>query len=1041
VGVSVTLTGLLWLVSTAFAGDGALTGLLLDGDRARPIAGATVRVDLETGEDPLATTADDGAFWLAVPEGSWKLVVTLRSGASQTVGPFRFEADATTEVLVSWLAAWPPVVSAEEPPATTRAAPVDQGPLVTLIGRVRGEDGRPVEGARVYARGQAVEAITDAAGDFALQVPAGTWDLTVLRAGFATRTLPAVPASETPAEPLEVTLLPAGMELDRFAVTAPRVEGGTASLLDERREATGVTELLGAEQMKKSGDSNAAAALRRVTGLTVVGGRFVFIRGLGGRYSATLLNGSTLPSPEPEQRAVPLDLFPTGVLESVRIEKTFSPDRTAEFGGGLVQIRTRSVPRDPILQISGSMAMTTGVTFRSVASGYRSPTDPLTFGAHARAMPDEVTALGDQPVVGRGLLNPEGLDDAQLATIGEGFNNRWATDPRTVLPDGALRFAWGDSWQVGGERGPRVGALLSLNWSSGSGVDDAVRNVYSVANGTTNLQRATTYTELSQRAQLGGMAVLGASWGERHELAWTTFVNRIGDSRVGTYFQDDPTSASDRRQTESLWSEQQLVYTQLRGEHTLTERYPAVIDWRYVFSEATRLEPEQLRHTYALGFDGTYFASPTGTWNEINYGDLVDRLHEGGFDLTLPFLLSRPQPGLVKLGGLVLQRDRSADLRRFGFNQVGNGLDTSLPMEALVTPENIGADGPDDDGYLEINELLVSTDDYRASQSLYAAYALTEVPIATRLRWMGGARLEASTQQVTTFQLFREDEPPIETTLRTIDVLPATNLTVDIGPKDKPNTMLLRASYGRTLSRPEFRELAPVSYIEPTTGVVVFGNAGLQRALIDNVDLRWEWYFRPGESVSVAAFYKSFQDPIERVARPIAGSNVSQTLRNAAGATNFGAEVDFRLGWQGLHPWLRDVFVAGNASYIFSRIVLDDANAIDTNATRALQGQSPWVVNAQLGYDNPDLGLSIALLYNVFGPRITDVGEQGVPDTLELPVHRLDLVAIVPMPKGLQATLRASNLLDWPVQQRTGGEIAASMRDGVQFSFGLQWNR
>lgn len=1040
-GVPLTLPTLLWLASLALGGEATLTGVLLDGDRARAIAGATVRVDLDEGEDPTALTGQDGSFALTVPEGQWKIELTLRSGASQTVGPFRFEPDATTEVLVSWLASWPPVVSVEEPPASSQVEVVVAGPTVVLRGRVRGEDGRPIEGARVYARGQSVEAISDAQGEFALQVPVGVWDLTVLRAGFATRTLPEVAASEAPGEPIEVTLPPAGLEMERFAVTAPRVEGGTAGLLEERRQASGVTELLGAEQMKKSGDSNAAAALRRVTGLTVVGGRFVFIRGLGGRYSATLLNGSTLPSPEPEQRAVPLDLFPTGVLESVRIEKTFSPDRTAEFGGGLVQIRTRSVPREPILQVSGSMALTTGVSFRTVAAGYRSPTDVLTFGASARGLPEQVSALGDAPVVGRGLLNPDGLDDAQLAEIGEGFPNRWAENARMVLPDGALRFVWGDSWQVGGERGPRVGALLSLNWSSGWGVDDAVRNVYSVANGETALQRATTYTELAHRAQLGGMAVLGASWGERHELAWTTFVNRIGDSRYGTYFQDDPTSASDKRQIESLWSEQQLVYTQLRGQHTLTERYPAVLDWRYVFSEATRLEPEQLRHTYALGIDGGYFASPTGTWNEINFGELVDRLHEGGFDLTLPFLQSRPQPGLVKLGGLVLQRDRSANLRRFMYDQVGNGLDTTLSMADLVTAENIGAEGPDDDGYLEINELLVSTDDYRADQSLYAAYALTEVPIVTRLRWMGGARVEASTQRVTTFQLFRENEPPIESTLRTVDVLPSTNLTVDVGPKDKPNTMLLRASYGRTLSRPEFRELAPVSYIEPTTGVVVFGNAELQRALIDNVDLRWEWYFRPGESVSVAAFYKSFTDPIERVARPIAGSNVSQTLRNAAGATNFGAEVDFRVGWQGLHPWLRDVFIAGNASYIFSRIELDAANAIDTNASRALQGQSPWVVNAQLGYDNPDLGLSVAVLYNVFGPRITDVGEQGVPDTLELPVHRLDLVAIVPMPKGVQATLRASNLLDWPVRQRTGGEIASSMRDGTQFSFGLQWNR
>lgn len=1027
------------LVGDAEAGLGVLEGYVLDGDRHRPIAQATVRVDVEGDDDPVGVTGEDGRFLVEVPEGTWPVVVTLASGGEQRLPPVRLETGAVTELLVSWLVSWPPVVSVEEPPER-RELVVEEGTVTGVVrGVVRDDAGRPVAGARLFARGQPVEALTGRDGRFELVLPVGVHDLTVIRSGFAARTIPGVPCAEEEGEPVEIGLVEAGLALDAFTVTAPRVVGSTAGLLEERRQSAGVTETLGAEQMKKSGDTTAAAALRRVTGLTVVGGRFVFVRGLGDRYSATLLNTSFLPSPEPERRTVPLDLFPTSVLESVVIQKTFTPDKTAEFGGGIVEIRTRSVPTKPILQVAGGIGYVYQTTFREALTGYRSPTDALGFGLADRPVPQGVVDLGDRPLVGRGLLNPDGLTTEELTEIGKTFPNRWKLEPTTILPDASLQIAWGDSWQVPGKAGPRIGVLLGVNWSSGWSLDDAVRNVYST--GGSQLERATTYSEVQHRVQFGGLGVVGAKWGDAHEIASTTLVNRISQYAAGTYFQDDPTSDSDKRNIRTSWTEQQLVYEQLRGRHELSSRYPAKLEWRYAYAQALRAEPERLEHTYAKGVDGSYFASPTGTWNEINYGNLADALHEAAVDVTLPFLLRLKRPGFAKVGGLVLFRERGADLRRFGFDLKGNELDLSLPIDELLVPDNIGPSGEDDKSYLEVKELRVSTDDYQASQQLFAGYAMTEVPFLKRLRLMAGARVEASTQTVSTFELFTPELTPVDTTLETIDVLPAATLTVAIGPKRRTESMLLRLGYGRTVSRPEFRELAPVPYIEPRTGTIIFGEPGLQRAVLDNVDLRWEWYFRPGESVSVAGFYKNFQDPIETVALPIAGSNTSQTLRNAAGARNFGVEVDFRLGWGLFHPKLSDVFVAGNAAYIDSRIVVSDEASIDTSKERPLQGQSPWVVNAQLGYDNPDLGVSVALLYNVFGRRITDVGQQGIPDTYEEPVHRLDLVGLAPLGKGFQLQLRANNLLDWPVRQSTGAEIAEELRDGFAIRLGLQWNR
>jgi outer membrane receptor protein involved in Fe transport len=303
---------------------------------------------------------------------------------------------------------------------------------------------------------------------------------------------------------------------------------------------------------------------------------------------------------------------------------------------------------------------------------------------------------------------------------------------------------------------------------------------------------------------------------------------------------------------------------------------------------------------------------------------------------------------------------------------------------------------------------------------------------------MVGARMEHSAQQVSTFELFNPSQVPVGANLATTDVLPSTTVTIGVGAQDAPDEMLVRLSYGRTLSRPEFRELSEVPFTDFRTGVLFYGNPDLQRALIDNFDLRWEWYPRAGESLSVAAFGKLFRNPIEQVTEVSAVSGLSSTFANARRATNIGVEADFRFYFDHLHKALSDLYMSGNAAFIYSRIDVGDSGN-DTSEKRPLQGQSPWVVNAAIGYDSPTTGISVSLLYNVFGPRIVDVGQSGVPDTYELPVHRLDLVGLFPTGKGWQIRVRGSNLLDWPVRQRTGTEIAEEQRDGWGASIGIQY--
>ncbi len=1025
---------LLALAAAAWA-DGSVQGVILDEATGAPVRGAVVRLQ---GTEGQALTDDDGVFSITVPAGEWAVEVEA-DGRVVPAGTVPVVDGAVTELLVSLTAGDRPIVTLEVPAAAAAATDAD-APRFDVQGRVVGEDGEPIAGARVYARGQTAEGVTDETGTFTLPLPPGAHDLSVLRSGYVTLTLPPVVVGDDGAHgPVEVVMAEAGVALAPFEVRAPRIAGGTASLLDERRDAATVSDTLGSEQMTKSGDSDAASGLRGVTGITVVDGRYVYVRGLGDRYSATLLNGSTLPSPEPEKRVVPLDLFPTSVIESVVIQKTFSPDRPAEFGGGIVQIQTRSVPDERVLQVAASIGYRTGTSFGSAISGVRSPTDFLGFGRKDRAMPDLVTELAsDEPVRPKGLFTEGGFEPEELEALGESFENAtWGLDSASIPPDFEAQAAWGNSWNLGGAA--RLGTLLSTNWANQWNVTDSLRNVYAIDGaGDEILTRTTVYDQLENRIVLGGLATVGLSWKDATQVTSTFLLNRVANYEAVQWFADDPTSESDSQNYSTSWVEQQLLFQQFTGTHPIAARR-LVLDWRYAFSQANREEPDRREWRYADSGDDPPFINEIGTWNEIAYLKLRDVNHDGAADLTIVANPKSEVKQSFKFGAAAVSRKRNSTSRRFTYSFDGTeGIDLTAPIVDIITPENIGADEPDDPAYLSVHEVTSNSDDYEARQKLRAAYAMADLGLGNRFRLMGGARVESSRQSVRTFELFNPQLVPVEAVLDTTDLLPAFTGTLAIGPAEERDRMLVRAGYGRTLSRPEFRELSSVAFTDFLTGALLKGNPDLERAIIDNIDVRWELYPSPNESLSVAAFYKDFTDPIERVAQSSSVSGLAYTFGNAQGATNLGVELDLRITFGRVSDVLRDMYVSANGALIESSVDLS-GSVTDTSTERPLQGQSPWVINVAVGYDNPDSGVSLSVLYNSFGPRITDVGQSGVPDTYELPVHRLDAVALVPFERAWRLRLKATNLLNAKEVSKTGDAIAEESRSGRAFSLAIQW--
>lgn len=1010
------------LIATAAlaAESGTVAGTVFDSD-GLPAAGITVAFD-----DTSVVTDAGGSFVLTLAPGTW----TAQINDSAT-DPFGVAPGQLSELLITLDGDRIARAIIEAPEPVVPVAEAVDVPIVTVAGQVLNEEtGGPVADARVFVRGSDAEAVSDATGAFTLQLPEGSWRLSVVRGGFSAAS-PDVDATE--GATVQVRLAPAAPELEEFVVLVPRIAGSDSALLDERKESSAVSDVLGAEQMARSGDSNAASALKRVSGLTVVGGKYVYVRGLGERYSATLLNGASLPSPEPERRVVPLDLFPTSMLDSVVIQKTFSPDMPGEFGGGVVRLRTKTVPEGPVASVGVTGAMTTGQTFTKSLRYAGGGTDWLGFDDGTRTLDADVQAASDeQPLEPRDLFSERGFTQDELEALGESMPNTWNLSRRTIAPDAglALTLGYGKRWDSGRE----VGVLLGGGWSQAWDQQDITKNYYLVSEGGPELSHTYDFESLKRTISLGGILTAGGSPLPGQSFSSVTVVSRKSDDEARQYGGFNRDVAQPIEVSRLRWVERMLISQQVAGQHVIEPLSNLTIDWRWTGSWALRDEPDRREYRYDIEQDGSFaLLSDRPEGNQRFFSGLRDEGHDVGWDVTLPFANWTGQEMRVKAGGVVLRKDREVDTRRFKFMHKGpraNDVEVrqGTPEDAFAT-DNIGADG------FQFEETTRQTDNYLASHAINAAYVMAEIPIHARFELMAGVRVEDSTQQVTTFELFNPDAEPVTAELHTTDVLPAATATVRLGP-DK--AMAIRGGYGLTVSRPDFRELSPATFNDVTGGRQTFGNPDLQRALIHSVDVRWEWYPTSTESLSVGAFYKRFEGPIEKVVVPSAQLSVSWA--NSLASDSLGLELDGKKDFGFIHPALSDLWFAGNLTVIYSRVVLDpDAASTNTSANRPMEGQSPYVINASLGYDNPDVGTNVSLLYNVFGPRIAEVGALGLPDVREMPYHQLDLVLTQQLPGGLQIRFKAKNLINHLRRFRVGELEEQTMRPGAEFGLGLTW--
>ncbi|MYF00445.1 MAG: TonB-dependent receptor [Gammaproteobacteria bacterium] len=796
---------------------------------------------------------------------------------------------------------------------------------------------------------------------------------------------------------------------------------------DEKRETASVSNVVGSEQFTRSGDSNIAESLKRVAGLSTVGGKFVYVRGLGERYSTTLLNGAILPSPEPINRVVPMDLFPTAVLESVLVQKTYSAQFPSEFGGGVLQLRTKKSIDEFFWNVSSSVGMTTEVNFKE---GMTIPGGDLAWLGYDdgyRGIPEALRSAteGDRELRRASRFSGNGgYSSAELQSIGQSLRNEYLPRYEDLPANFDFSTSLGNFHEIG-NTGATINYLAAVDYSNSWDQNEIERKTYKVNNEGLALDDDLVWNGTEHSIDISGIFTTGIDFNANHNIRLTSVVLRKTDDSVG-FVEGDIAQEAYIRRTELEWIERELFSNQLQGDHYFPEFNELVINWRYSDVKAERDSPDHRRYRYDLEGDVFRF-STRADGNVRRFSVLDDNAEDFGLDATMVFYGPGSSTITTQAGMVINEKERDSEIRRYSFFDRGRRARDrellELSMEEIFVPDNIAPDA------FELREFTRPTDNYVARNESESWYVNGEINFDDRLRLSGGVRLEDFRQSVDTFDLFRDAE--VNARQDSQDVLPAFSATLI------QNDHQFRLAFSETLSRPDFRELSAAAFTDPITGREVVGNPNLLITSITNYDFRWEWYFGFSDYMSVGVFYKEFENPIESIIQ--GGATGIQTFANAASGENQGIEVEAYKSLDFLGGIGENIYLQANVSFIDSSVEISEENrGIVTNLSRPLQGQSDWLFNFQAGYE-PFTGTTATLLYHYFGERITEVGIEGAPDLYEQPFGELNFNFIRELNDNWKIQFKGRNLLDERSEITQGGLISTAYNMGRQFSFQVDY--
>lgn len=858
--------------------------------------------------------------------------------------------------------------------------------------------------------------------------------------------------------------------IEEVVVKASRLKGTAAAVMQERKNQAFVADILGSEQISRTGDSDAAAALRRVTGITLVDGKFIYVRGLGERYSSTQLNGAAVPSPDPTRTVIPLDLFPSSIIESLSVQKSYSASMPAHFAGGNVDVRLKTIPTDFIFNMKGKLGANSnnfddGLTYNGGSDDWYGKDDGT------RAAPEDLANLWSS-FSSINELNQE--DNRQIAAQ---LNRDYDSKTESVDPNTGLDMTIGNKIDFDDFRLGFLSAISYDNkWEVTEGYEgqDFTYSESNEAGGTWSLVRGFDEVDTTEHSvRFSGMLSLGLEYMRDHRFDFTSLIlhdtrDEISDKRGNT----NNVLLSDGlrvRDSEIIYEEREMISNQLRGTHNLNDWWGLGVDWFYSESRSNRYAPGNIETRYIIQ-DGYNGQPEDGIFDYVNesslrrattstrytFQNLNDEVENYGYNLSLPFNLSGTEIEL-KFGGNFVKKSRDAFARRIDINTLafsdldftGSQLNNILTNDVILNQALSGNDNI-------IRDTSVAGDDYYSGQMIDAYYVEADFFFNQNWRVVGGVRYED----------FRQVVAPLDPATGKFD-LPSQPTEEDLADlafqEDEffgslaltyilDSEMQFRASVGQSTIRPDLREVAPATYIDPLTGFPIGGTPGVESTDIINYDLRWEWYMETGESLSVGLFYKDMDMPIESVQSPAQDGPSLIRIANAEDGYVYGVEMEFLkdftfLGDLGLINGA-DFYLSGNVTLSDSEINIDTQNVVEqtgvstsvTNPTRRMTGHSEYVVNFNLGWDAPNGNHSATLVYNVFGERIIIPGIEGKDDAYEQPFHSLDMVYTYYPNFSSTLTFKVQNLLGEDKSIEFEDTLIQSETKGTRFEVALKWD-
>jgi TonB-dependent receptor len=846
--------------------------------------------------------------------------------------------------------------------------------VCTIKGQLKDKvSNESIIGATILVSGTSMGTTTDFDGNFELkQIPVGKQEIVFNYVGYK-KIVKAIDLKEG-ITTIENILLEEESTVLADVVVVGRVNKQNAIALSMlQQKSPGMITGISNDDIKKAPDKTTGDVLKRVSGASIVDQKFVIIRGLADRYNNALLNGNLLPSTEPDKRSFSFDLFPSSVLANLVIFKTATPDLPGEFAGGIVQVNTKEVSEDPFVELSVGTGINSISTFQSYKFYEGGDKDWLGFDNAKRTLDPRVTKAA--------LSNA----DTRFETSKYVANDWIIKDYQSMMPSQSIQISGGKTTRLFGNRFGIIGALTYQNNNKFAQLNRSDYN--------TDKTQIYQYADHQYKKSYnhGGMLNATYSFSPKHKVSFNNLATILGDDQ---YLEREGHEIEQTRNIKAysmLYSSTTTLNNQLTGEHELNER-GMLLKWSLAQSIVDKQTPSYRRMTYTRNDDATanepfvaYIppGAPSPNYAGRFYSNQHEKFYNGRMDLNYP--LNENQSSLLKIGVNGDYRDRTFDGRVFGYTYAKNYVPFELltqDLSEILDHKNIHENG------FVLKESTNPNDSYTASGTGTAAYAMIDHYLfSQKLRVIGGLRVESFNQKLNSFDYGGKKINLDETY---VDYLPSLNLVYSVN--DQTN---IRLSGSNTIIRPNFRELAPFSFYDFNVSAAIVGNPELKRTKVTNLDLKFEKFFNGGQNVSVSAFYKRFKDPVEQIYETLGAGTKNFNFENAKLAENYGIETELRYDLVKVSNILEGIQFRANAALIYSMVDLSDF-AGQNSTKRALQSQSPYLLNLALSYQSPSSGF----------------GASGYLDTYEAPKNLLDLQITQKIGKSFQLKLAISDLLN-----------------------------